>query len=457
MLQRQRLVAASCMALIAGCAPASGSSTSVVPAISVPGVSEYRLLYRFQGGSDGANPQASLTPLGSTLYGTTQNGGSSACKGGCGTVFAVSAQGKESVLYRFPAGTGGAFPLSTLFGANGALTGTTMTTGKTCGFATTSSSSEVVERLDNCGTVFAVKTSGAERIVYELPAAQEPVSEPSAGLIDIRGVAYGVTAFGGTGSCGSTGSSSGVPVQTQLGCGTVFVLRGAQNFKVLYSFNTSSSAADGAVPAAPLLAYKGTLYGTTVIGGSNACAASSFASSSSGGSCGTVFGITPFGLEHVVYRFAGGRDGVWPYAGLIAVNGKLYGTTEYGGASASCPGGCGTVFDVTPGGIEHIVYRFRGGSDGAHPMRALLEVNGSLYGTTLNGGSVHCKNGCGTVFAIGPLGKETVVYRFQGGSDGAAPQSSVVAMKGVLYGMTSAGGGASACSGGCGTIFSLKP
>jgi uncharacterized repeat protein (TIGR03803 family) len=248
-----------------------------------------------------------------------------------------------------------------------------------------------------------------------------------------------------------------VPVQTQLGCGTVFALRGEQHLDVIYNFNTSSSAADGAIPAAPLLAYKGTFFGTTVIGGSDACAASSFASSSSGGSCGTIFAITPTGAERVVYRFRGGRDGIWPYAALIAFNDKLYGTTAYGGGSSACSGGCGTVFELTNTGAERVVYAFKGNSDGAHPMRGLTALDGSLYGTTLNGGSDHCKNGCGTIFRIEPSLKETVVHRFQSGNDGANPESGFIAVGAVLYGMTSAGGGAVACSGGCGTVFSLRP
>jgi uncharacterized repeat protein (TIGR03803 family) len=48
-------------------------------------------------------------------------------------------------------------------------------------------------------------------------------------------------------------------------------------------------------------------------------------------------------VETVVYSFGGGSDGVRPRAGLINVGGTLYGTTEGGGASNR-----GTVFAVTP-------------------------------------------------------------------------------------------------------------
>jgi hypothetical protein len=37
-------------------------------------------------------------------------------------------------------------------------------------------------------------------------------------------------------------------------------------------------------------------------------------------------------------------DGEWPFAGLIAVNGALYGTTFWGGANCQPYGDCGEVF-----------------------------------------------------------------------------------------------------------------
>ena len=54
------------------------------------------------------------------------------------------------------------------------------------------------------------------------------------------------------------------------------------------------------------------------------------------------------------------------------VGGLLYGTTYQGGTS-----GNGTVYSVTPGGTEHVVYAFKGGSDGAYPTTA-CELDGTL-------------------------------------------------------------------------------
>jgi uncharacterized repeat protein (TIGR03803 family) len=52
----------------------------------------------------------------------------------------------------------------------------------------------------------------------------------------------------------------------------------------------------------------------------------------------------------VLRRFTGGADGEDPCAGVVFVNGALYGTTAYGGQAndTSCRGGCGTVFELHP-------------------------------------------------------------------------------------------------------------
>jgi len=136
-------------------------------------------------------------------------------------------------------------------------------------------------------------------------------------------------------------------------------------------------------------------------------------------------------LEKVLHRFHGGQDGAIPWdAGLVFDNtGNLYGTTSNGG-NGSCPRGRGTVFRLRPnhavsGGlwIETVLYNFKGGADGAFPGSALvLDGTGNLYGTTESGGdSTNCSGGCGTVFKLTPSPQgwtETILYRFRGGVDG---------------------------------------
>lgn len=82
---------------------------------------------------------------------------------------------------------------------------------------------------------------------------------------------------------------------------------------------------------------------------------------------GTVYEVTPAGVEHVVHKFAGSpNDGQYPRARLVVVSGKLYGTTAGGGAY-----GAGTVYAITTSGDERVVYSFKGGSAAAGPTPAL--------------------------------------------------------------------------------------
>ncbi len=191
----------------------------------------------------------------------------------------------------------------------------------------------------------------------------------------------------------------------------------------------------------------GTFYGTTDGGGSCYDVG-----------CGTVFEITPSGIEQVIYRFKGGSDGDDPVGNLINVNGTLYGVTNEGGSkSGPCAppnSGCGTVFKVSTAGDEHVLYRFKGGKDGDYPLAGLTSLDGMLYGTTDHGGGYY---GLGTVFQITLTGREKILYRFKGGaSDGWGPQAPLLPLHGTLYG-TTAYGGCDSCDGGRGTVFSVNP
>jgi len=132
----------------------------------------------------------------------------------------------------------------------------------------------------------------------------------------------------------------------------------------------------------------------------------------------------------VLYSFEGGNDGRDPHAGLLNVNGTIYGTTEYGGGPCHrrCPSG--TVFAITKSGAETVLHSFKSGSgDGKDPRAGLIEVDGTLYGTTLLGGA-SCY--CGTVFKVTPSGAETVLHRFAGEPDGASPDAGLLNVTGTL-------------------------
>ncbi len=221
----------------------------------------------------------------------------------------------------------------------------------------------------------------------------------------------------------------------------------AQTFTVLHRFK--GNTVDGLRPYDALsLDRAGNIYGATY-GGYNGVT----------NGFGTVFRMSNKGRETVLYTFTGGTDGAYPYAGVVRdIKGNLYGTT-YQGGDLSCTinssFGCGTVFKVDPTGKETVIYAFKDGADGAEPLGDLLmDKAGNLYGTTASGGDLnHCPPyGCGTVFQIDPTGKETTLYSFTGGADGAAPSAGLVQdKKGNFYG-TATGGGAHS---GYGVVFEL--
>src|SRR5581483_7943441 len=188
----------------------------------------------------------------------------------------------------------------------------------------------------------------------------------------------------------------------------------------------------GYYPTAPLLRdADDNLYGTTQLGG--------ISSPGCPNGCGVVFKIAANGAFHVLYAFRGYSDGSTPYAGLIAdATGNLYGTAGTGGP-ADCDGfgdGCGTIFKISKRGKFTLLYTFHNGSDGAYPEAGLkMDQLGNLYGTTNEGGS-----GLGVVFKLTPEGTETVLHTFTGAPDGASPLGGLLQVGSYLYGATLMGG-----------------
>lgn len=323
-------------------------------------------------------------------------------------------------FYTFESGTDGANPRAGLVALNGTLYGTTGIGGGYCGST-------------GCGTIFSVSTSGQEKVLYSFKGGNADGFLPSAALVAVNGVLYGTTTYGGTG-CQHYGGG---------GCGTVFSVTTVGAEKILHLF---TAGADGGEPSANLVAVGGLLYGTTELGGCGQCNGCNDGQLFPG--CGTVFSVSASGKEKVLYSFMGGTDGIVPIAGLVVVKGVFYGATINGGAY-----GYGTVFSATASGQEKVLYSFKGGTDGDRPWGGMIYLNGNLYGTTVSGGT-GCGSGpgCGTVYSISTSGKEKVLYRFKGASDGAGPAASLIAVKGVLYGSTQFGG-TYPCDGG--TVFSI--
>ncbi len=113
------------------------------------------------------------------------------------------------------------------------------------------------------------------------------------------------------------------------------------------------------------------------------------------------------GKETVLYSFTGGADGAETFAGVVRdEEGNLYGTTYFGGDFSGSPctsTGCGVVFKLDTTGKESVLYAFKGGTDGANPNAGLLlGEKGNVYGTASDGGDTSCSApyGCGVVFKI---------------------------------------------------------
>ncbi len=213
-------------------------------------------------------------------------------------------------------------------------------------------------------------------------------------MTNVNGVLYGTASAGGTHDWG-----------------TVFGVTASGTETVLHDF---SGKGDGGLPSGSLLDVGGKLYGTTRRGGTHNQRTGK----------GTVFRITTSGGEKVLHRFGEPPDGDRPFAELVHVGDKFYGTTSVGGKYGNPYGGGGTVFTITARGAEKVIYSFKG-PDGEGPTGGLVDVGGTFYGTTSSGGAY---NG-GTVFSISPSGNEKVLHSFGNGADGNGPNGSLIAVK----------------------------
>ena len=154
----------------------------------------------------------------------------------------------------------------------------------------------------------------------------------------------------------------------------------------------------------------------------------------------------------VLYGFMdNGSDGLDPQGGLIRDKaGNLFGVTVYGGT-----GDKGTIFEIRPDGTENKLYDFISTPDGGLPRGRLQpDKAGNLYATATIGGA----DADGAVVRLAPDGGESVLYSFQGGSDGYEPIGNLTSDKqDNLYGVTIAGGDFTCLQTGCGVVFRLTP
>jgi uncharacterized repeat protein (TIGR03803 family) len=372
--------------------------------------------------ANGDNPYGTLVQgANGNFYGTT----SSDFGSGYGTIFEITAEGALTTLYSFcslPNCADGSYPVSGLtLARDGNFYGLTNNGGS-----------------HGDGTFFRITPEGTLTTLYSF--CSEMLCADGYGPVDAliqaaNGNFYGATAYGGA-----------------TGYGTLFEMSPVGRLTTLYNFCSKTNCIDGSLPFGTLLQLKnGTFYGTTYLGGANGDFGTIF--KMSGGKFTTIYSFC---------AKTNCSDGFGPYGGLVlGKSGNFYGTTGYGGTvPTACNGqGCGTIFQLTRSNQLITLHNFCSSAscvDGELPTSALISAsNGNLYGTTAYGGT-HCisggTSGCGTIFGITPTGSFTVLHSFDS-TDGYDPQTSLLqASDGTLYGTTISGGSFS-----WGTIFSYVP
>ena len=298
-----------------------------------------------------------------SFYGTTYYGGTIPGHTD-GTIFQITADGTFNSLYSFGhdviyrgdtwTNSDGRFPSAGLVqGSDGNFYGTTSTFGP-----------------NGYGTVFQLTPGGVLTTLHSFTTPDGYYHNldglnPNGELIEgPDGNFYGTTSQGGN-----------------YGGGTVFKISSTGIFTPLIQFNITN----GWGPRGGLILGKdGCFYGTTDAGNINGSSTTYFG-------YGTVFRLTTNGDLTILHNFTSGDDGGEPASGLIeGSDGNFYGTAQSGGDYYDYPYyyyGHGTVFQISPAGKFTTLYAFRG-PDGEQPIGALTEgKNGKLYGTTPYGGS----------------------------------------------------------------------
>jgi uncharacterized repeat protein (TIGR03803 family) len=323
-------------------------------------------LHSFNGGTDGALPQAGLIKFGVTLYGTAYGGGNT----GNGAVFAVNSDGtgfttlhsftalRSSYLNTYTNGDG-AHPYAGLTLSGNALYGTAANGGSR-----------------GKGTVFKLNTDGTGFMTLHTFDGVNDGANPYAGLILSSNTLYGTTYQG----------------PSSWATGTVFkVNTDGTGFTTLHNFTGNQ----GAKLYAGLILSGNVLYGTA-LGGGNSSDGTIFKVNTDGTGFTILHSFTATSSSYPFTSFTN-SDGANPYVGLILLSNALYGTTARGGS-----GGQGTVFAVNTDGTSFMtIHNFTPldtvtNSDGANPYAGLVLSGDTLYGTAARGGS----SGNGTVFVF---------------------------------------------------------
>jgi len=402
------------------------------------GESHVEVLHEFAW-ETGASPKALLVGADGDLYGAAALGGA----WGVGTLFTLGRDGSGFAVLRELSGADGLSPSSLLEAQPGTLAATTMWGGAV----------DPGGPVGEGGVVLRIGTDGSDFLllhVFDWGIG----ALPRVGLLEgTDGALYGTT--GGT--------------RTREGAGTVFAIRpDGSDLRKLHGF----SVTDGDKPETVLIHAGGALRGMTRWGGAwdNGTLfaieedGSGFSSlhdfDDAGyepsrtfvrGSDGALYGTMAFGgdfWEGIVFKVQedgsgfqtlhhfDGADGSWPQAGLVVgADGRLYGVASAGGSFYA-----GTLFAIEEDGSGFLKLHDFEPEEGAAPSSLLPAGDGTLYGTTDQGGISDDGWGYGTVFRIAEDGSGFLKLHDFDGPNGANPNAILLGADGRLYGTTRSGG-----------------
>ena len=380
--------------------------------------SGYALLHCFDG-VDGDGPQADLLVSGATLYGTTFGGGTN----GAGTVFKLGVDGNGfSVLMQFPGGTDAGSPQAGLVLSGDTLYGTAFNVFR---ISTNGTGFDLLTRYDwswgeagylSGGVVLTAATIyGSAGNLFRMSLdgshytvlAQMERTEGTFGLVLGGSTFYGTTSGGGS-----------------AGFGKVFsITMDGSGYEVLQQF----TGGDGYQARAGLTFSGTTLYGATERGGSLGS--------------GTLFAMNLDGGGYSVLKNFSSGDGRWPDGGMALSGTTLYGTlTRWDSGNGSF----GTFFKINTdgGGYAALTNIYDGGSCGGPVISGATVYGAMAWGGTADRGMVFKVNTDGSGYAV--------LKRFTG-ADGANPAGALILSNTTLYGVTHSGG-----SDNHGTVFKVN-
>lgn len=240
-------------------------------------------------------------------------------------------------------------------------------------------------------------------------------NDPDGGLVEYNGKFYGVTLFGGN-------FSQGVLFEYNPESGA---------YAVLHHFNDPT--AYGRFTKSRITVVNGKFYGTVNFSGIERRS--------------MLYEYNPAGTGTytVLHNFGSvANDGVDPTGGLLALNGKLYGTTVYGGT-----GGGGVLYEYNiSANTYNLLFHF-GGNNGGLPGGGVIASNGALYGLAVGGGNADA--GVLYKYDLGSGGAFSVLRHFDF-PNGANPGGELLLLGGKFYGGTQGGGSDS-----LGVLFEYNP